>query len=205
MLALPVSTEVKRILAKTHLFRKGNWNQKQIDKFNKDIECLTFVNWLSPSTLPAISIGKEIKEIFVIEVKLKNRDFDLMNISLLAKSIPQHIIYILRHNNEIRIAVYHTKLFITDAQDINIANLPLNGLNIDAIWENIVSTVGNFSLDHEKSLSEQIKLDDEKQTIIHKLEKLEYQMRSTSQARRQRELYSEIKKLKSLLSKKELE
>lgn len=179
MLNLPQSTEVKRPLPKTSLYKQLDWEPSQRESFDDDVSRLDFVNWIAPRTLPAIAVGSEVKEIFVVEVSLKSYDFDIKNITLLAKSIPQHIVYVLRHSNVARIAVFHTKLFITDWQDVNIATLLLNGLNFDAVWENIISFVGEFSLEQNKSLIEQIKENEERVKILQQIETLERQMRST--------------------------
>ena len=119
MLGLPLSTEVKRPLPKAQLYRRFDWAPSQRESFDGDVARLDFVNWISPRTLPAIAEGTEIKEIFVIEVSLKSRDFDQKNVVLLAKSIPQRIIYFLRFEDEAMLVVYHTKLFCTPWQSID--------------------------------------------------------------------------------------
>ena len=108
MLGLPQSTEVKRPLPKAQLYRRFDWKPSQRESFDGDVSRLDFVNWISPRTLPAIAEGAEIKEIFVVEVTLKDRDFDMKNIMLLAKSIPQNVIYLLRFEDEAMLAVVLT-------------------------------------------------------------------------------------------------
>ena len=156
---------------------------------------LDFVNWIAPRTLPAISEGIEVKEIFVIEVSLKSRDFDQKNIVMLAKSIPQRVIYLLHFEDEAMLAVYHAKLFTTPWNSIDDVILPLSGLNLDAVWENIVSSIGQFSIEQDKSLSEQIKIDEERAKLERQIAALECQMKATKQPRRKRELFVELQKL----------
>lgn len=199
MLGLPPSTEVKRPLPKAQLFKRFDWTASQRERFDAEVSRLDFVNWISPRTVPAIAIGNEVKEIFVVEVSLKSRNFDIKNIAFLGKSIPQHIVYLLRYDDEDCMAVYHDKLFIS-VWTRRIASLQITGLNLDAVWENIVSSIGQFTVEEGKSLSEQIKIDEERMKLMHQIESLERQMRSTAQPRRQRELYAEIKKLKGGLN-----
>lgn len=196
MLNLPRSTEVKRPLPKAQLYKRFDWKQSQRDSFDGEVSRLDFVNWIAPRTLPAIAEGAEIKEIFVIEVSLKSRDFDTKNIVLLAKSIPQRVIYLLRFEDEALLAVYHTKLFATTWQSLDCVSIPLDGLTLDAVWQNIVAFVGGLEIAEGNSLTEQIRIDEERARLIRKIESLERLMRFTSQPRRQREIYSEIKKLK---------
>lgn len=196
MLGLPQSTEVKRPLPKAQLYKRFNWKPSERDSFDDDVSRLDFVNWIAPRTLPAIAEGVEVKEIFVIEVSLKTRDFDHRNIVLFAKSIPQRVIYLLRFEDEAMLAVYHTKLFTSSWQSLDNVNVPLEGLNLDAVWQNIVTFVGKLELADGNSLTEQIRVDEERARLIRQIELLERQMRSTVQPRRKREIFAEIQKLK---------
>lgn len=200
MLGLPQSTEVKRPLPKAQLYKRFDWKPSQRESFDGEVSRLDFVNWIAPRTLPAIDEGTEVKEIFVIEVSLKNRDYDPKNIVLLAKSIPQRVIYLLRFEDEAMLAVYHSKLFTSSWQPVDNVTVPLEGLSLDAVWQNIVAYVGSFEVAASNSLAEQIHVDDERTRLMRQIETLERQMRSTSQPRRQRELYAEIKKLKHTLN-----
>lgn len=199
MLGLPKSTKVKRSLPKAQLFKRFDWTASQRERFDAEVSRLDFVNWIAPRTLPAIAVGSEVSEIFVVEVSLKTSDFDIKNINLIAKSIPQHIVYMLRYDNEIKLAVYHSKLFSSVWQDIDVATLPLNGLNLDSVWENIVSSIGEFSVEQDKSLTEQIKMDEECDKLLRQITALERQMNAAKQPRRKRELFLELQKLKSRL------
>lgn len=196
MLGLPQSTEVKRPLPKAQLYKRFDWKPSQRESFDGEVARLDFVNWIAPRTLPAIAEGTEVKEIFVIEVSLKSRHFDPKNIVLLAKSIPQRVIYLLRFENEVMFAVYHSKLFTAPWQPIDSATFALSGLNLDAIWQSLVSSIGQFSVEQENSLTEQIKIDTERVQIEKHIAALEKQMYASKQPRRKRELYAEITKLK---------
>ena len=197
MLGLPKSTEVKRPLPKSGLYKRLDWTPAQRENFDAEVSRLDFVNWISPQTLPAIAIGNDVKEIFIVEVSLKTRNFDPKTIALLAKQIPQRIVYLLRYEDEAILAVYHTKLFTSPWQALNTISLTFTGLNLDTVWENIVSTIGDFSIGQDKSLSEQIKIDEERDKLIRQIEALERQMKTTKQPRRKRELFIELQKLKS--------
>lgn len=190
MLGLPQSTEVKRPLPKAQLFKRFDWTPSQRDRFDGEVSCLDFVNWISPRTVPTIAVGNEVKEIFVVEVSLKSRDFDTKNIALLGKSIPQHIVYLLRYDDEFRLAVYFTRLFMTQWQHAEGMSLQLDGLNLDAVWENIVRPIGNVGtslcdvanecnpssqIQHAKgmSLQAQIQADEERAKLERQIATLE--------------------------------
>lgn len=196
MLGLPQSTEVKRPLPQAQLYKRFDWMPSQRDSFDGEVSRLDFINWIAPRTLPAIAEGTEVKEIFVIEVSLKNRDFDTKNIVLLAKSIPQRVIYLLRFEDEAMFAVYYTKLFTSSWQPLDNVIVPLEGLSLDTVWQNIVAFVGKLVFADGNSLTEQIRIDEERAWLIRQIESLERKMRSTVQPRRKRELFVEIQKLK---------
>ena len=199
MLNLPQSTEVKRPLPKAQLFKRFDWTASQRERFDAEVSRLDFVNWISPRTVPAIAAGNDVNEIFVVEVSLKSRDFDTKAITLLAKYIPQYIVYLLRYEDEAMLAAYHAKLFTAPWRAIYDITLPLSGLNLDAVWGNIVSSIGDFTVEQNKSLTEQIKIDDEHTKLERQIAALERQMNATTQPRRKRELFVELQKLREIL------
>lgn len=196
MLGLPQSTETRRPLAKADFYRKYDLKPAQRSAFDADVARMSFVNALMPQTLPAIAEGKEVKAIFVIEVELKRQDFDIKSIALIARLIPQRIVFALRFEDKVRLAVYHDKLFTAQWQTVESATLPLCGLTLDAVWETIVSSIGQFSIESEKTLSEQIAEDDNRAKLERQIASLEKQMAATKQPRRKREIFEQIKSLK---------
>lgn len=199
MLGLPQSTEVNRSLPKAQLYKKFELKQAQRDAFDTEVARMEIVNFIAPQTLPAIAVGSEVQAVFVINVELKHRDYDTKNILLISKLIPHRMIFALRHDDMLQLVMYHTKLFTAPWQASESVNLTLSGLNLDSVWDNIVATIGSLEVAKGNSLTEQIRVDDERNRVLRQVEALERQMRSTSQPRRQRELYAEIKNLKALL------
>ena len=198
MLGLPQSTEVRRPLPKAGLYRQFNWKPSQREGFDREVARLDFVNWIAPRTLSAMVEGTEVKEIYVVEVSLKRRDFDLKNIVLLGKSIPQRMVYALRYEDEIMLAVYHSKLFVLPWQASEAATLPLKGLNLDAVWQNIVTAIGQFTVEQGCTLDEQIQVNEERAKRERQIAALEHQMNTTKQPHRKRELFVELQKMKNI-------
>ncbi len=200
MYGLPQSTEVKRALPKAQIYSKFELKQAQRDAFDADVAKIDFVNLIAQQSLPAASEGKEVKAIFVVEVQLKRHDFNPKNIALVAKLIPQRIVFVLRHEDKAQLAVYHTKLISGQWLPTSDVAISLSGLNLDTVWDNIVASIGSIDVAGGNSLTEQIRVDDQRAKTLKQIEALERQMRSTSQSRRQRELYAEIKKLKLIIN-----
>ena len=198
-LQLPSSTIVDRPLPKTQLYKKFELKQSQRDAVDADIVRLDFVNMIAPQTMPAIAEGTDVKAVFVVEVELKRPDYDKKSIALVAKLIPQQIIFALRYGEKVQLAAYHTKLFVGQWQPMETVSIPLAGLNLDAVWQNMVAAIGEMEVADGNTLTEQIQADDERTKLLKRIETLERQMRSTTQKHRQRELYAEIKKIKEVL------
>ena len=196
MYGLPKSTEVKKPLPKTNIYQKYQFSAAQRLLIDTSIARLDFVNAIISTTLPAVAEGTDVKGIFVVDVELKRSDFDSKAISIIAKAIPQRIIFALRYVDKVRFAAYHTKFFMSEWQQVSDACLPLSGLNFDMVWSNLISSIGNFVVEHENSLTEQIKIDEDKQKLQQQIANLERQMNASKQPRRKRELYNEIKRLK---------
>lgn len=99
------------------------------------------------------------------------------------------IVYLLRHEDEVQLAVYHTKLFVLPWKPIEGSTIPLSGLNLDDVWKNIVSAIGQFYIEQEKTFVEQIQADEQRAKLERQIAVLEHQMNATKQPRRKRELF----------------
>lgn len=206
MTGLPQSTEVRRQLPKAQLYRQFGWSASQRERFDADVARLDFVNWVSPQTLPAIAAGDDVKEFFVIEVLLKKRDFDRKSIELLAKAVPQHIVYVLRYEDETMLALFYSKFYTTPWQHAKGMSLQVNGINLERVWDGIVREIVGTSLcdvgtvddgDHSRPLREEIAELEQREKIRHQIELLQRQMNATKQPRRKREIFEQLQKLKT--------
>jgi hypothetical protein len=201
MLGLPTSTEVRRQLPKKAIFAKFELKPSQRDSFDADVSRLDIVNWISQKNVPAIAEGTEVKEFYVVEVALKRKDFDERNIALIAKLIPQRILFVLHYENDIQLAIYHTKLFVSEwHSDDHIYNLLSTNYSLDQVWENIVATIGEVVVEQGNTLNEQIAVDEQRAKIEKEIASLKRQMKATNQSKRKAELYDQIKKLKGGLN-----
>ena len=199
MYGLPISTIRKQQLPKKTIYAKFELKQSQRDAVDADIVRMDFVNSITPQTMPALAEGTEVKAIFVVEVQLKRADYEVRNMALIAKLIPQRIIFALRYGEKVQLAAYHTKFIVGKWQPADTVGIPLVGLNLDAVWQNMVVPISDMEIAEGNTLAEQILADDERAKLLSRIETLERQMRATPQKHKQRELYAEIKKLKNIL------
>lgn len=199
MLGLPLSTEINKPLSKTVVFAKFALTAKQREHFDADISRMTLVNVVSPHTVPVLAEGSEVKFFYVLSVQLKRKDYDTKNITMLARLIPQHLLFILQCNDEYRLAVFHERLFVSVWSSLcETMPLPLQGFDLDKVWTNLVTHIGDFSLQGENTLKKQIQQNETQAKLQKQIEALEKKCRAERQPRRKMELFEELKKLKAL-------
>ena len=197
MLGLPKSTELSQPLPKARIFAKFDLRSSQKDRFDEDISRMAIVNVISPRTIPALPAGETRESIYVVEVILKNQDYDPRSIQLLCKLIPQSILFVLRYEAKTQLAIFHTKL-MTSPWGLE-PEVVLSGLDIDAVWENLVKMVGDVEVEEGNTLEEQIHSDEARAKLLKRIEELEAKSRTEKQTRKRLEMFEELQKLKENL------
>ncbi|MCQ2067796.1 MAG: DUF4391 domain-containing protein [Bacteroidaceae bacterium] len=199
MFQLPQATVINKPLYKKAVFEKFNLKAAERDRFDADISKMALVARVSTATVPALKEGAEIKGFYILQVILKHREYDAKNILILNKLIPQKIVFALQYENETQLCVFHTRLQQSDWQPTETATIPLQGLTLDDVWNNIVATIGKLDATAEESIEEQIVNREQREKILRQIEILEKQCRTEKQTRRKYELYKEIVELKKNL------
>ena len=201
MYGLPQSTEIKKQLPKKAIFTKFDLKPSQRESFDADISRIDIVAVVSPSTVPAVAQGENIKEFYVLAVQLKRKEYDAKNIALLSRLIPQKMVIALHFEEQVQFAISHTKLITSDWKHLtpNSSFLILQGLTLDTVWDNIVISIGDIQVEQGKSVAEQISADDKRAKILAQIAVLERKMTIEKQPRRKREYFEQIKKLRNIL------
>lgn len=207
MYGLPQATVLNRPLYKKAVFEKFNLKTAERERFDADISKMALVARISPATVPALAEGKDIKGFYVLQVILKRKNFDVKNILLLQKLIPQKIIFVLEYDSspigggrEGALCVFHTRLHQSGWCDTESAEIPLKGLTLDEVWENIVAVIGGLDAQAEESIEEQIIHREQREKLLRQIEALEKRARTEKQTRKKYELHQEIMKLKKELA-----
>lgn len=197
MLGLPKSTEISRQLPKKAIFQKFELKPAQRDRFDADISKMVIVNAISQDTLPALQKGETIQTIYVIEVVLKRPNFDEKNIQMLSKLIPQKILFALHYEDEIQLAIYHTKLISGSWTKSDAIELQLQGTTTDTVWDNLVKTIGGIEVTDGNTLAEQIAINDAREKLRLQILALEVKARQEKQPRKKLEMFNELQILKA--------
>lgn len=199
MYGLPHTTEIRKQLPKKAIYAKFELKPSQRDGFDADVSRIDIVAVVSSTTVPAFAAGDNIKEFYVLDVQLKKKDYDEKNIAMLSKLIPQNILLSLQYEDEIQLAVYHTKLIKSDWKSKADIEIRLSGLNLDTVWENIIKDIGEIHVREGKTLTEQIQEDERLRVLKRQIEELERKCRTEKQPRRRLELYEKLTSLKKQL------
>ena len=200
MLGLAENTKIRRIIPKKLIFEKfqKEFTGNRKNSFNEDIARITITNEVSPYSLN-IEEGKEVKNIFVLKLDLKKENINPANISILSKFFEQNILFLLAYEEKGKLAIYEGKLFQTDYQAIDNLQIKIEGLNLDTIWENLVLTISGYEIEEDRSLHEQIEIEEQRKKLLKEIKKLDRLARRESQPKKSFEMYKRIKKLEKEL------
>lgn len=200
MYGLPQTTEIKKQLPKKAIYAKFELDTQQRDSFDADINRLDLTAFVSPATVPAISEGQTVKEFYLMCVRLKRKEYNAKNIVLLSRLISQNIVFALQYEGETQLVVFHTKLISSGWKPTDEIRIDLSGLNLDAVWENIIKQVGQIDVEEGRSLTEQIQADEKKAKVEAQIKTLERRLATEKQPRKKREYFEMIKNLKGSIS-----
>jgi hypothetical protein len=199
MYGLPQSTEIRKQLPKKSIYAKFDLKPSQRESLDADIARMDIVAVVSTSTVPALNAGAEVKEFYLLAVQLKRKEYDPKNIALLTKLIPQRMVFALQFEEQTQFAIYHTKLISSVWKATEEATLPLSGLNLNTVWENIVTHIGEIEVAEGNTLAEQIKVEDVRTKLKSQIASLTQKLNKEKQFNRQMEINAEIKSLKKQL------
>ena len=195
MLGLPKATELSRQLPKKAIYAKFSMNKAAKDRFDADISRITIVNEVSPATV-AVAAGEEVKSFYVLLVALKRKDYDERVIGQLSRLIAQNMLFILECGDEARLAVYHNKVISTNWDTKDALTVFLKGLDLDAVWQNIIVQIGEVQIEQGKTLDEQLAIDEKRAKLQKEIDKLEKLAWSEKQPKKKYDLVQVLNRLR---------
>lgn len=198
MLGLPKATELNKQLPKNAIYAKFQMNTAERAKIDADISRITIVNEVSSAKIN-IADDEQVKSFFVLLVALKRKNFEDKTIITISKLIPQNMLLILECGSEAKLATYYTKLMQTDWKRKEALSIELKGLNMDAVWENIIIQIGGITIDRGNTLDEQIAVDEQRTKIQKEIDRLTKAAKNEKQPKKKFELVQRINKLKQEL------
>ena len=196
MFGLPKSTEINKLLPKKQIFDRFKPKSDDRRRFDEQIGHLSIVAEISPQTVN-VSVSEDVSAVYVILAALKTPECDRKNIALLSKLIDQRMVFALQYGDSARLAVYRAeRVLISESKPLGEWKLNLMGLDLGAVWEDLIVQIGGLTITDGNSLDEQIAADEQRTKMLRRIEQLERQARAEKQPRRKWELVGEVKQLK---------
>lgn len=198
MLGLPVSTEIKKLITKKKVYEHfgSDMSSERRKKFDADIMRMTLINEVSPVSVN-LSAGDEVQNFFVLHIMLKSKNFDQQNISYISRLFGQRLIMLLEAEGQARLALWQTKLIMTAWTELDALQLPLVGLNLDKVWENIVTQIAGIEIEQGRTLDEQIAVSAQREKLLKEISKLEKLAWAERQPKKKLELVQMIRNLRN--------
>ena len=201
MLGLPRTTQVNRRIAKEKLYQNATLTPQSRDMIKDQIDSVFWRNKLADSTM-AISAGETVAEIQIFEIQLRQRELDKRVLPAIAKAIPYKILFILVFGDEAQLWIEAAGMFYnTDWQPLGGFALKFEGLNLDAVYENLVRQISGGRLGTEGDIEEAVDRDKQRQRLEHDIAALEKKLLREKQFNKQVELNGELKRLRAELER----
>jgi len=199
MLGLPRSTQVNRRVAKEKLYQNATLAPQTREMIKDQIDSVFWRNKLADSTM-AISAGETVAEIQIFEIQLRQRELDKRVLPAIAKAIPYKILFILVFGDEAQVWIEASGTFYnTDWQPLGGFMLRFDGLNLDAVYENLARQISGGRLGTDGDIEEAVDRDKQRQRLERDIVALEKKLLREKQFNKQVELNGELKRLKKEL------
>lgn len=203
MIELPKECIVDKFIPKKIFYEKvslsSNLKQEFVDKLDK-------IYWkykISEDTLN-ISKTENVEEIEIFELTLKEKVNCQNIIKVITKNIPYIILFEICYKDEVQYAIKHNDdIYFTNWNEKIEFNF--NGIDLNAVYENIIRSVTNIS-EQNNNIDEELEKGKKLKEVQKEIERLENKMKSEKQFNKKVELNKnilELKKQKEELSNNE--
>lgn len=215
MIDLPDSTLFNRRIPKQKFYENITVSAGLRRVFIDQIHQVTWRNKIAPSTVN-IAAGETVKEIEVITIRLNQRSLDTKVMSQIDREIPYHLLFLLEYGDEVQAWIGYKEenqtkagtfkpgsYYHTDWVGANNLILKLDGLNMDAVYENLLRQIAAGRLDTaaDTGIREAVSRDEQQRKLQKEIAALENRVQGEKQFNRQVELNRELKILQSELAK----
>ena len=210
MFGFPASTEFGKRIPKQKFYENIDITPMLKRVFVEQIRLIYWRNKLAATALN-LAAGETVTEIEVFEVRLNAPQLEEAVLRQMDKEIPYHILFILTYagkaqawigykeatasgNNAFKVSrYYHTDWIPEDELQFRV-----DGLNMDAVYENLVRQIAGDELqaDAGESLQASVARDEGRRQLGKQIAALENKMRKEKQLNRRMEINAELKKMK---------
>ena len=212
MLGLPKTTDFNKRIPKEKFYENLNVTPTVKKCFVDQIKVIYWRNKIASSTTN-LAPGTTVTEIEVFEVRLKTNILDEAVLRQIDKEIPYHIIFLLEYDGKYQVWTAYKEAstgntafkvnhyYHTDWLSEEEIPLKLEGLNVDAVYENFVYQIAGDTLqaNENESLQDVVERDEKIKNLKKQIEVLQAKIRKEKQLNVQMKLNKELKLLKKAL------
>jgi hypothetical protein len=214
MIGLPKTTEFNKRIPKQKFYENMDIFPVLKKVFVEQVKIIYWRNKIAASTTN-LAAGSHVTEIEVFEVRLNSPVLDNSLLRQIDKEISYHILFLLEYEGKYQAWIgykeaaasgnkafkvngyYHTEWLTEDELP-----LKLEGLNVDAVYENFVRQIAGDKLKTEdagETIKESVARDEQKQALQKQIATLQAKIRKEKQLNKQMQMNTELKKLKKEL------
>jgi len=214
MIGLPKTTEFNKRIPKQKFYENMDISPLLKKVFVEQVKIIYWRNKIAAATMN-LAFGNDVTELEVFEVRLNSPVLDDGLLRQIDREIPYHILFLLEYQGKYQAWIgykeaavsgnkafkvngyYHTEWLTEDELP-----LKLEGLSVDAVYENFVRQIAGDKLKIEtsgESLKESVARDEKKQKLQKQIDILKPKIRKEKQLNKQMKMNSELKKLKKEL------
>lgn len=210
MIDLPKKTLFNRRIPKQKFYENLDISSSLKRSFIDEIKTIYWRNKISEETVN-IKAGEDVNEIQVFLVNLNQKSLNERVLLQIDREIPYHILFLLKYEDSYQAAIGYKEeaeagtnafkvagFYYTDWMKEEDLPITLKGLDLDAVYENLLRDIGGerLNINEDESIEESVVRDEKIQELESKIEKLKSKRRKTTQLNKQMKINDEIRALK---------
>ena len=209
MIGLPKSTEFNKRIPKQKFYDNLSVMPALKKAFTEQIKIIYWRNKIAATTLN-LAAGEQVTEIEVFEVRLSAPKLDESVLRQIDREIPYHILFLLEYEGKYRAVIGYKEAaagktafkvdcyYSTDWLDEDDLPVHLDGLTLDAVYENFVRQIAGDVLLEENgtTLKESIEQQKQREQLEKQIAVLEAKIRKEKQPRKKFEMVQKLNGMK---------
>ena len=208
MLDLPVSTEFNKRIPKQKFYENIAVTPAMKKAFVEQIKIIYWRNKIATTTLN-LAAGGQVTEIEVFEVRLSAPELDESVLRQIDRGISYHILFLLEYEGKYRAVIGYKeavvgktafkidRYYYTDWLEADELPVHLEGLTLDAVYENFVRQIAGDALGtgENTSLKDSVEQQKQREQLEKQIAALEVKIRKEKQPKKKFELVQQLKSL----------
>ena len=209
LLNFPNSTEFNKRIPKQKFYENIAVTPAMKRAFVEQIRTIYWRNKIATTTLN-LAAGEQVTEIEVFEMRLSAPKLDESVLRQIDREIPYHILFLLEYEGKYRAVIGYKeaaagktafkvdRYYSTDWLDEDDLPVHLDGLSLDAVYENFVRQIAGGALTDENgtTLKESIEQQKQREQLEKQIAVLEAKIRKEKQPRKKFEMVQKLNGMK---------